>query len=167
MHRLTRPERRSRIQHRQSQVEIALLHTAVPPAADRPARRKRRWWPVALFLLVCLLGSGAVSYGVFAYVAPAIPRELAGTWQVTEGPLKGSTLEFRADATVVATSYERGKKATVTSAVKVEGKKMYLTARDELGKDETLIQTIIRLTDDELIITDQDRHVYRMKRVGG
>jgi uncharacterized protein (TIGR03066 family) len=135
--------------------------------APKPKKSKRRLWRLVLLMLLCLVGSAAVSFVVFVNVEAKIPRELAGTWQVIEGPLAGSTLEFRGDGTTIATKSERGKKVTTQASAKVEGKTIFLTAKDDLtGKDDTVRQTIIRLTDDELIISDMDRHIYRMKRVG-
>src|SRR6185436_11509805 len=61
-----------------------------------PASGKRRF---AAFLMLCLLGSAAVSYGVFKYIAPglvawSIPSVLIGAWEVVDGNLKGASLEF-------------------------------------------------------------------------
>ena len=95
-----------------------------------------------------------------------MPRELVGTWQVTEGDLKGATLEFNWYGTAIATQYTGGKKGTLESSVKLEGKTILLTAHDPVtGKEETLSQTILKLTDDELVIRDQDKHVYRMVKI--
>jgi hypothetical protein len=166
MHRLTRPERRSRIQRRHCQDEVPLLNPPAPPAAVPAPKQKRRWW-LGLFLLLCLVGSATLSYLVFSHVGESVPRELAGIWQVTEGPLQGATLEFRRDGTVVASKSERGTRSISKSSARVDGKKIFLTSRDDLsGQEDTVVQVIVRLTEDELIIRDMDKHIYRMKRVG-
>src|SRR5204863_3261398 len=97
--------------------------------AKRPAKGKRRF---AGFLLFCLLGSAAVSYGVFKYiapsvVAPSIPSELIGAWEVVDGNLKGATLEFTWHGTAIATSYTKDVKEVTTSTVKLEGKRLFMS----------------------------------------
>jgi hypothetical protein len=49
----------------------------------------------------------------------------------------------------------------------VEGKTLFLTTRDDEtpGKEETVTQTIIELTADELVLRDEDLVTYHMKRV--
>jgi uncharacterized protein (TIGR03066 family) len=162
-HRMNR-ERRSRPNRRSSQNGAAKQIATAPPAAVQPTGRDRRLW---LVLLLCLVGSTAVSFVVFKYVIePSIPRELVGTWQVTGGGLQGATLEFRPDGTSVAVMYKHGKKAVTNSSVQVEGQKMFLTTRDEsTGKEETVTQTIVELTADELVIRDEDQITYHMRRV--
>ena len=158
MEQSSRDERRLRMLERQSDEAPA------PPVA---VKRKRSKGLLVLFMVVCLVSSSVVSYYFFSYVAIAIPRELAGTWEVKEGGLKGSTLEFRLDGTTIATHFEKGEKLTQRQSVKVEGNKIILTGKDDLtGRDDTVIQTILKLTDDELVIRDEDRRVYKMVRVG-
>jgi len=166
MEKSTRTERRERINGRDSEDGFDLMDNTAPPGAARVNKRKRPAWLLFLFLAVCLVGSSVTSYFYFTHVGISIPRELAGTWQVNDGPFKGSTLDFRLDGTAIATHYERGQKLTQQQAVKVEGNKIILTGKDELtGKDDTVIQTIVKLTEDELVIRDEDRRIYRMVRV--
>jgi uncharacterized protein (TIGR03066 family) len=145
------------------------LMPAAPPGPAQPARSKRRLW---LILVLCLLGSMAVSYAAFKYVLPGlvgaeIPRELVGTWQVMEGDLQGATLEFTWYGTATAVLFKNGKKETTNSAAKVVGKVLFLTTRDATGAEDTVTQAILQLTEDELVIRDEDRNVYKMKRVRG
>lgn len=155
--------------HEPSQAEAPEQPAAAPQAGAAPGRRKRR---LGLFLLACLLGSAAVSFVAFKYIAPSIlapsiPSELVGTWRVEEGNLKGATLEFSWYGTAVATEHKKGKTEITNSAVKVEGRKIFLTSKDaDTGKEDTVTQTIARLTEDELVIRDEDQNVYRMIRVG-
>jgi uncharacterized protein (TIGR03066 family) len=123
------------------------------------------------FLLLCLLGSAAVSYGVFKYiapsvVAPSIPSELIGAWEVVDGNLKGATLEFTWHGTAIATSYTKNVKEVTTSTVKLEGKRLFMSTEDpRTRKTDTVVQTIINLTDNELVFRDEDKITYRMVRI--
>jgi uncharacterized protein (TIGR03066 family) len=146
---------------------VADLGPGAAPAEAPPAPSKGRLW-VILFL--CLLGSGAVSFIAFRYVVPRflgadIPRELVGTWQVSEGDLQGATLEINWYGSATAVLYKQGKKQTTNSRAKVVGNVLLLTSRDESGAEETVTQTIMQLTTDELILRDEDQNVYRMQRV--
>jgi hypothetical protein len=132
------------------------------------------WWVgrTWLVLLLCLLGSAAASYVGFKYVAPllfapTVPHELLGTWEVTEGGLKGATLEFTWWGTSTAILNNKGKPEITRSTVQVIGKSIRLTSTNAAGVPERYTQTILQLTPDELVIRDEDGHVYRMKRVAG
>jgi uncharacterized protein (TIGR03066 family) len=139
---------------------------ANPPVADvKPSAQRSPLW---LVLLLCLAGSSVVSFVVFKLlIVPSMPPELMGTWEVTGGPLRGATLEFRQDGTTLAVRYKQGKKVTTHSTARVEGKTLFLTTRDDEtpGKEETVTQTIVELTADELILRDEDQLTYHMKRV--
>jgi uncharacterized protein (TIGR03066 family) len=143
--------------------------SAAPPGQAEPTRSKSRLW---LILLVCLLGSSVVSFVAFKYVVPRIlgtdiPRELVGTWQVMEGDLQGATLEFTWYGAATAIRDKHGKKEITTSKAKVVGKVLLLTSKDAAtGLEDTVTQSILQLTEDELVIRDEDRKVYRMKRIG-
>jgi uncharacterized protein (TIGR03066 family) len=133
--------------------------------APLPAPPRRNWRPIG-FLLACLVGAAVVSFIVFRYIAPRIPRDLVGTWKVVQGDLKGATLEFHWDGTAYASQYKGGKKETLESSVRVEDKQILMTYKNPAnGKEETFVQTIVKLTDDELVIRDQDRNTYRLVRV--
>src|SRR5712692_2762085 len=82
------------------------------PATQTAAKPGKRYRGLLLFLLVCLLVSFVGSYLVFKFLVTSIPSELVGTWQVTDGPLKGGTLEFRTNGTAVAVLERGGKKET-------------------------------------------------------
>ncbi len=161
----------------QQAVDREVRKVTKSPTADEPqetllpvqpkTRRIRLW----LFLLVCLVGSCLASYVIFKYIAPTIlaptiPHELIGTWQVTEGPNKGATLEFRWYGTAIGIETDKqGKKTVKDSTVKVSEKNIYMTSLDETGKQEYVVQTILKLTKDELIIRDEDRNTFVMTRV--
>src|SRR5262249_9077207 len=110
--------------------------------------------------------SAVTSFVIFKYVAPSIPRELVGTWKVTEGPLKDATLEFRWYGTAIATANVKGKPEITDSSVKVVGNRILMTSKHATtGKEDTVSQTILKLTEDELVVRDEDRMVYSMRRV--
>jgi uncharacterized protein (TIGR03066 family) len=164
----TRQERRSRVfRRRPSGAAVAVRVDGSPEAVPVRGRNRRRW----LFLLLCLFGATAGSFVLFKYIAPSviapsIPSELVGTWQVVDGDMKGATLEFTWHGTSVATSYKDKVKDVTHSSVKVEGKRIFLTTEDpRTHKAETVVQTIVNLTDNELIIRDEDKYTYRMIRV--
>ena len=50
------------------------------------------------------------------------------------------------------------------STVEVRGKRIFLTTRDASG-EETVVQQIVRLAGDELVIRDEDKVTYSMRRV--
>jgi uncharacterized protein (TIGR03066 family) len=170
MKRITREDRRSKLfRWRPDHATAPVDHEASPTAVKRGGGKARPW----LFLLLCLCGATVTSFVIFKYIAPSIvapslPPELVGTWQVTEGDLKGATLEFRWHGTALATSYNKqGNKETVQSSVEVDGRKILLTSKDaEKGTTETLTQTILKLTEDELVLRDEDQKTYRLVRVG-
>ncbi|SRR5260370_39561195 len=136
------------------------------PASQTAAKPGKRYRGLLLFLLVCLLVSFAGSYLVFKFLVGSIPSELVGTWQVTDGPLKGGTLEFRSNGTAVAILERGGKKEMDDFEVKVEEKKIIMTTRDKItGKEDAVTQTILKLTQNELVIRDEGRQMYKMIRV--
>jgi hypothetical protein len=142
-------------------------------AEPNSAAAQPGWWEGRTWLvwLLCLLGATAASYVGFKYVAPllfapTVPQELIGTWEVTEGGMKGATLEFTWYGTSTAILNNKGKPEITKSSVQVIGKSILLTSKTESGLPERFTQTILQLTPDELVIRDEDGHVYRMKRVG-
>jgi uncharacterized protein (TIGR03066 family) len=144
----------------------ANVQGAATVEADGKPRAGARNWRVWLFLLLCLVGSAVASFVIFKYVAPTIPHELIGKWKVTDGPLKDATLEFRWYGTAIATANNKGKEETTESSVKVVGNKILLTSTHAVtGKEDTVSQTILKLTEDELVLRDEDRMTYAMKRV--
>ncbi len=157
-------DRHSRRHRRTSKGEVAELQAAVPETNITPPRWRPRLW---LVLLLCLAGSSLVSFVVFKHlIEPTVPPELVGSWEVTAGPMRGATLDFHSDGTAEAVMYKHGKKATTHSTAKVEGKTLFLTNRDDSsGKEETVTQTIVELTADELVLRDEDQITYPMKRV--
>jgi hypothetical protein len=139
--------------------------TQQPTAPSAPASPRRSLRIVWLMLLI-LAGSTVVSFVVFRYVVPRVPRELVGTWQVVDGDMKGATLDFRWYGTGYATMVKQGKKETAESSVRVRGKRIYMAYPGQRpGEEDTVIQTILTLTEDELVIRDQDEITYHLVRI--
>jgi hypothetical protein len=165
MYRAWRVARNGRSERR----HVGGQNSAAVQPAEQPGRWKGRTW---LVLLLCLVGSTAASFVAFKYVAPflfapTVPHELIGTWEVTEGGLKGATLEFTWYGTSTAILNTKGKPEITKSTVRVVGRTIILTSKSESGVPERYTQTILQLTPDELVIRDEDSHVYKMKRVAG
>jgi uncharacterized protein (TIGR03066 family) len=161
-------DRRWRREHIEDQQQEPEQTTDLSQATATATPRKLPLW---LILALCLCGSTIVSFVGFKYlgpalVAPSIPEELVGTWKIATGGMKGATLEFTWHGTAIATEHKQGKTETTHSSVKVEGNKILLTSRkDDTGEPETFVQTIVKLTGNELVIRDEDRQTYRMVRV--
>jgi uncharacterized protein (TIGR03066 family) len=157
-------ERKSSRQRRRLRAAISDPHANAPETTVEPSSSRPRLW---LVLLLCLAGSAVVSFVVFkSLIEPTVPPELVGTWEVTTGPLHGATLDFRPDGTAVAILYKHGKKETTHSSARVEDKTLFLTTRDDAsGKEDTVTQTIVELTAEELVLRDEDLITYHMKRV--
>jgi uncharacterized protein (TIGR03066 family) len=133
-----------------------------PRAAGGKPRPRRRW----LWLVLLLVVAFVASFYVFRVVVPTVPYELVGTWRVVDGDMKGATLEFHWDGTGYAAMDKQGKKEVAESSVKVRGKRIYMTYKGGMpGLPDTVIQTILKLSDDELIIRDQDERVYNLVRI--
>jgi hypothetical protein len=142
--------------------EIGAEVPATPKFAEKPGRG----WRLPGLMLLLLIGATAGSYIVFRFVLPSVPRELVGTWQVTKGDLKGATLEFRWYGTGIATMPKDGKNQSLESSVRVRGKRIFMTSKSPITRlDETVIQTIVQITDEELVIRDQDDVTYHLIRI--
>jgi hypothetical protein len=134
--------------------------TTQPAPTTKPKRNRRLLW----FMLVLLVGASIASFVVFRFILPSVPRELVGTWQVIDGEMKGATLEFRWYG--VGYAAKRGEKEVAESSVRVRGKRIFMTYKTATpGVEDTVIQTIVKLTGDELIIRDQDQITYHLIRI--
>jgi hypothetical protein len=61
---------------------------------------------------------------------------------------------------------QAGQSEALESSVRVRGKRIYMTSKSpRTGMDDTVIQTILKLTDDELVIRDQDDATYYLVRI--
>jgi uncharacterized protein (TIGR03066 family) len=142
--------------------EVATEEPAAPRPTGKPSWNRRLLW----YMLFLLAGSAVVSFVVFRYVVARVPRELVGTWQVTDGAEKGATLEFRWYGTGIAAKVKNGKKEVRESSVRVRGKRIFMTYEGQMeGQEETDILTMLKLTDDELVVRDQDDITYNLIRI--
>jgi hypothetical protein len=148
------------------------LQTAKDDAAARRLRRKAwRKRRVTALLLLLLVGSFVASFFISRTVLATVPPELIGVWQVTDGEMKGATLEFRKPiyrwyGTGFASMYKDGKKEVAEATVSVRSKRIHMTYKNSTpGMADTVIQTIVKLTDDELVIRDQDQATYHLIRI--
>jgi hypothetical protein len=143
----------------------AAVPQAAPQTTAKPKKNRRLLW----LMLLLLVGAAAVSFVVFRFIVPkftGVPRELVGTWQVMEGDFKGATFECRWTGTAIFARHIQGKTETDESSIRVRGKRFFLTHKNNLtGKEETLVQTILLLTDDELVFRDEVQRVYKMIRI--
>ncbi len=142
------------------QTTVATARQAQTQPSPTRARRRLLW-----IMLLLLAGATVASFIVFRYVLPKVPRELVGTWQVVDGDMKGATLDFRWYGTGYATMYKHGKKETAESSVRIRGKRIYMTYTGAGGEEDVVIQTILKLSDDELVIRDQDNATYNLVKI--
>jgi len=146
-----------------NEIQVATPHPQPPPAPEaKPKYNRRLLW----FMLLLLVGASVVSFVLFRFVLPTVPRELVGTWRVVEGPYKGATFECSWTGTGVFSMRTGGKTESTESSIRVRGKRILMTSKDPVTNvEDTLILTILRLTDDELVFRDQDQTVYNMIRI--
>jgi uncharacterized protein (TIGR03066 family) len=109
----------------------------------------------ALVLLVIAVAAGA-TFALFEFVLIArLPAELVGRWHVSEGEMAGATLEFRRNGTMTVRMTVAGKDYLMEGTATVSGKTLRTTAENPLtGKAETGAQTIVTLTETELVTQD-------------
>src|SRR5262245_26314915 len=80
------------------------------------------WVLIGLCLL--LIGVGALAYFEF-FVWNKIPPELAGFWEVEEGPQKGGTFEFFRGGTMEVHLKSKKKEVTYKTQATVKDKTLY------------------------------------------
>jgi hypothetical protein len=145
-----------------NEIQVAAPQPQPPAPQARPPHNRRLLW----FMLLLLVGASVISFVLFRFVLPTVPRELVGTWRVVEGPFKGATFECSWTGTGIFSLYSDGKRKSTESSIRVRGKRILMTSENPVTKvEDTLILTILRLTDDELVFRDQDQTVYNMIRI--
>ncbi len=109
-----------------------------PPGAPRPAAG-RRLAPWARALLWLALSAGA-TFAAFELLSPTrLPPALRGTWVVVEGDLKGASLEFFRDGTLIGKVKKDGERRAV----------------EEKPREEILLRGQVRLHEDTLHVTTE------------
>jgi uncharacterized protein (TIGR03066 family) len=135
-----------------------------PQAAPRGAGSPRR----ALVLALAVLAVGAGTWALFEYVIwNTTPSELVGTWVITQGPAdqRGAVFEFFRNGTLVGHIDPEGSHQIVNARIRVDGDKIYATTRHpRTGQELTRVQTIERLTKENLVLKDEQGNVLVMER---
>jgi uncharacterized protein (TIGR03066 family) len=142
---------------------------AAKPRAAVPAQQshRRRWLArLPLVVLVIAVVAGA-SYALFDYVLPArLPAELVGTWRVVEGDMRGATMEFRRNGTMLGKFVQGDKEGIIEGTAEVDGNTLRTTTVNPYTRrPETGAQTIITLTDTEFVTEEARGSRIRMERV--
>lgn len=130
------------------------------------AYRRALLMKAAFASLVIALVAGA-TFALFHFVIwNRIPHQMAGTWLIPEGELKGATLEFLRNGTMVGIVNIDGKEGRIRGKIDVEEGKLHITTIHPVTfKEHTDTQTIQSLTDDEFVIVDKKGTVIRMERL--
>ncbi len=104
---------------------------------------------------------------MFAWVLPGpIPQELVGEWRVAGGPLNGMTLEFKRNGTMTGRTTVDGQERVLEGSAAVEGNVLRTTTVNPgTGRAETGTQTIVTLTETDLVTEDARGSRVAMKRV--
>lgn len=109
------------------------------PVVEEPAPRRRRWWsfvwPVALFLVIVLLGLGAWQWAMSQYFIGASGGNVAIFRGLSQpiGPLHVSRVESRTGIAVTdLPPYERDR---VNNTIEVDGRTDAYAAVDRLGRE--------------------------------
>jgi uncharacterized protein (TIGR03066 family) len=122
----------------------------------------RHWAVLALCLLLAAGGTFAV---LEFFVWNKVPRELVGTWEVTEGPMSGGTFEFSRSGTLETRVKDKGKHFLLKASVTVKEKTLFTTTKNPTtGAEETRESIIRELTDSSLILELENGEVLKMVR---
>jgi uncharacterized protein (TIGR03066 family) len=141
-------------------------HTApTAGAAKRPAG-SRRWLPTWAVVLLAVALAGAGTYALLEYVILSkVPPELVGRWRVVGGQMSGATFEFRRNGTMIGRMIVDGKENLLEGKARSDGKILRTTTTNPYtGKAETGTQTIVTLTQTQLITQDSNGTTVTMER---
>jgi uncharacterized protein (TIGR03066 family) len=131
------------------------------------APRGPLWLPRWLLVALCIAVVAGVSFAVFELVLPGrIPPELVGRWRVVGGPTDGMTLEFRRNGTMLGKATIDGKDGVIEGTAEVTDNTLRTTTTNPFtGKGETGRQTIVTLTETDLVTEDARGNQVKMVRV--
>jgi uncharacterized protein (TIGR03066 family) len=138
-----------------------------PVSGATPALRRLlglpRW---TIILLTVALVAGA-SFAAFELLLPGrIPPELVGQWRVVGGELSGMTLEFKRNGSMTGKALVNGQENVIEGEAEVTGNTLRTTTTNPFtAKSETGTQTIVSLTETELITQDAKGTRIKMVRV--
>ncbi len=134
------------------------------PAA-RPRSSPMRWVVLGVGLL---LAAGA-TWAIMEFVVwNKLPRELVGTWEVTQGPpeFKEAVFEFQRSGKMIGRLNDNGNLRIMDADVRVEGDKIHFTTRHpQTGEEHVSVQVIRKLGDRELEVDDERGKVIKMTRI--
>jgi hypothetical protein len=131
----------------------------VPSAAPR-------WLPRWAVALLCVAVSAAATFALFEYVILSkIPRAMLGKWVVVEGPMEGATLEFFRDGTMIGRVDTPENKGVIEARVRSDGNTLWSTTKHPMtGQEETAEQTIVSLTETEIVLEDRKGARIKLQR---
>lgn len=93
--------------------------------------------------------------------------KIIGTWELTKGggeTAPGSTFEFTKDGKTKMTAKVGDKTINMDATYKVEGNKLLTTAKGPDGKEDTNTDTIVKLTDTEMVLESKEGKVEFKKK---
>jgi uncharacterized protein (TIGR03066 family) len=111
-------------------------------------------FPVTSCLVIALVGCNA-----------AYKDKIIGTWEVVEpdGSRATTIVEFTKDGKMITKDADKTKTGTEEATYVVEGDKLKATMKEN-GKELTQTATINKLTDKELVTTQEDGTVVTLQR---
>jgi uncharacterized protein (TIGR03066 family) len=136
-----------------------------PQASNaNPTRFSPSKWFVALIVIALVAGS---AFAIFTLVLPdKVPPELIGAWRVVDGPLGGMTLEFRRDGAMTGKAMVAGEERELEGTAEVVGTTLRTTTKNPFtNRAETGTQTIVSLTETELVTQDTEGMRVKMTRL--
>jgi uncharacterized protein (TIGR03066 family) len=133
-------------------------------AQPQPATSGASPWRWAIPVL-CLVVAAASTWAAFEFVIlTKLPRELLGKWVVVGGDQDGATFDFYRNGTMRGRINVRGREGLIDARVKVEDKVLYSTTTNPSGIEETRTQTIVTLTEKDLVLQDDRGQLLRLER---
>jgi uncharacterized protein (TIGR03066 family) len=121
-----------------------------------------RWVVQVLCLIVAAAGTWAATE---FFILSKLPRELLGKWVVTHGEQEGATFDFYRNGTMEGRINVRGNEGIVRASVRVEDKTLFSTTTNpNTGQSLTRSQTIVTLTDRNLVLQDDRGQLLKMER---
>jgi uncharacterized protein (TIGR03066 family) len=135
-------------------------------AAAKASAPRGGWLPKWAVAVLCVAHSAAATFAVFEYVILSkVPRAMLGKWVVTEGEMEGATVQFFRDGTMICEMNRNGKPWALKAQVRAEGDTLWSTATNSMtGKADTDMQTIVSLTDTQLVLEDKTGTLLKMER---
>jgi uncharacterized protein (TIGR03066 family) len=137
------------------------------PKAPKSAGARATTQRKVILLIVAVALVCAASFAVFEFILPGkIPPELVGEWRVVDGGPTGMTLEFKRNGTMTGRAVIDGKENVMEGEAEVTGNTLRTTTTNPFtGRSETGTQTIVTLTETELVTQDAKGTKITMKRV--